>query len=345
MTAEEEDTHPSKRRRLGQKTSMTKALLLANPTWEEIMQVADEDAFRVGLKIVSEGALLEAIRLKCPDQIVHHLVLCRGMDRMVGPNVRIAEGLAPLRKFACIRRRFEDVIVEDHWEPWEKLSARKMRRKCAPARCGLTIFARSRMCENPGSSSQKRNSSSEVTSFPRPKKALRISEGPSQSLECRPDHAHLETPKEEIAEQRQIIDLISDKHGPKILALPTEERACMLRVHKNMGHPKPTKLKTFCQQMGRPEMIEAIDDLRCSACIESKGPELAKPSSIHTNLEFGDVVSMDGVKWTNQQGHQFFFYHFVDQGTTFHTANTSKSHSSSDAIKALGSAGEVLLEC
>ena len=324
---------------------MTKALLLANPTWEEIMQVADEDAFRVGLKIVSEGALLEAIRLKCPDQIVHHLVLCRGMDRMVGPNVRIAEGLAPLRKFACIRRRFEDVIVEDHWEPWEKLSARKMRRKCAPARCGLTIFARSRMCENPGSSSQKRNSSSEVTSFPRPKKALRISEGPSQSLECRPDHAHLETPKEEIAEQRQIIDLISDKHGPKILALPTEERACMLRVHKNMGHPKPTKLKTFCQQMGRPEMIEAIDDLRCSACIESKGPELAKPSSIHTNLEFGDVVSMDGVKWTNQQGHQFFFYHFVDQGTTFHTANTSKSHSSSDAIKALGSAGEVLLEC
>ena len=54
---------------------MAKALLLANPTWDETMKAADEDVPRVGLKIVTEGALLEAIRLKGPDQIVHHLVL------------------------------------------------------------------------------------------------------------------------------------------------------------------------------------------------------------------------------------------------------------------------------
>ena len=313
---------------------MAKALLLANPTWDEIMKAADEDAPRVGLKIVTEGALMEAIRLKCPDQIIHHLVLCRGMDRiMVGPNTRIAEGVAPLRKFACIRRRFEDVLVDDQWEPWEKLSARKMRRRCAPARCGLTIFARSRLSEDPDSSSQKRNNSIEVVlrmSEEEPEVSrtdlektgqLNLQPGPSQSLESHPENALPETSKEELAEQRQIIDLISDKHGPKILALPTEERAWLLKVHKNMGHPNPTKLKTFCQQMNcRTEMIEAIDDLKCSTCIESKGPELAKPSSIHTNLEFGDVVSMDGVKWTNQTGQQFFFYHFIDQGTTFHTA-------------------------
>ena len=93
LTAEEENPHPSKRRRLDQKTSVAKALLLANPTWDEIMKAADEDAPRVGLKIVTEGALKEAIRLKCPDQIAHHLVLCRGMGRMVGPNIRIAEGV------------------------------------------------------------------------------------------------------------------------------------------------------------------------------------------------------------------------------------------------------------
>ena len=108
LRAEEENPHPSKRRRLDQKTSMSKALLLANPTWEEVMKAADEDAPRVGLKIVTEGALIEAVRLKCPDQIINHLVLCRGMDRMVGPNVRIAEGVAPIRRFACIRRRFEE---------------------------------------------------------------------------------------------------------------------------------------------------------------------------------------------------------------------------------------------
>lgn len=61
---------------------------------------------------------------------------------MVGPNLRLAPGDAPLHKFVGIRRRFEDVVVEDQWEPWEKLTARQMRRPCSPSRCGLTIFAR-----------------------------------------------------------------------------------------------------------------------------------------------------------------------------------------------------------
>ena len=42
----------------------------------------------------------------------------------------------------CIRRRFEDVVVEPEWETWERLSYRQLRRKCVSARCNLTIFAR-----------------------------------------------------------------------------------------------------------------------------------------------------------------------------------------------------------
>lgn len=80
----------------------------------------------------------------------------------------------------------------------------------------------------------------------------------TQKRACEP----MDMSKEENAEQRQILDLISDKHGPRMLPVPTEERAWPLEVHKNMGHPNPTKLKTFCQQLDcRQEMIEAIDDL------------------------------------------------------------------------------------
>lgn len=68
---------------------------------------------------------------------------------------------------------------------------------------------------------------------------------------------------------------------------------------------------------------------------ETKGPDLAKPSAIHVSLDFGDVVGMDGIIWTNKAGRQFFFYHIVDQGTTFHTAIHTKSHSTKDAIEAL----------
>ena len=44
----------------------------------------------------------------------------------------------------CIRRRYETIEVEDEWEPWERLSYLKRRRKCTPARVNLTIFAKSR---------------------------------------------------------------------------------------------------------------------------------------------------------------------------------------------------------
>lgn len=121
-----------------------------------------------------------------------------------------------------------------------------------------------------------------------------------------------------------------------MLALRPEERSWILKVHKNMGHPSAAKLKAFCQQLGcQPEIVEALEDLRSSTCAETKGPELVKPSAIHPTLDFGDVVGMDGIKWTNSTGQQFSCYHFVDQGTTFHTAVSAPSHSSMDAIRAL----------
>ena len=109
-----EDEHPTKRRRVSQKMSSTQIqVLTSNPSWEEIMQVVDLEAPRVGIRVITEGYLLDAVQRICPQQVVHHLVLCRGMDRMVGPNMRIAPGKAPLRRFVSIRRRFEDVVAEE----------------------------------------------------------------------------------------------------------------------------------------------------------------------------------------------------------------------------------------
>ena len=160
------------------------------------------------------------------------------------------------------------------------------------------------------------------------------SDGAEVSEKVQPVEAISE--KDEAGEVRQLIDLVSDKHGPKFLALKTEERSWLTKVHKNMGHPRAHKLKLFCQQVGcSPEILEAINDLKCSTCQETKGPEIAKPSAIHPNFDFGDVVGMDGIKWTNKSGKQFFFYHFVDQATTFHTAQVTKSHTSQDAIRAI----------
>lgn len=110
FAAKDED-HPTKRRRLGQKGSLSQIQLLSNQvTWDDIMKAADSEASeapRVGPKVVTEGHLIQAVQRLFPDHIFNHLVLRRGMDRMVGPDTKISPGVAPLRKFACIRRRFE----------------------------------------------------------------------------------------------------------------------------------------------------------------------------------------------------------------------------------------------
>ena len=44
---------------------------------------------------------------------------------------------------------------------------------------------------------------------------------------------------------------------------------------------------------------------------------------------------MDGITWTNSQGSQFHFYHFLDQSTMFNTAVISPGHTTEHACRAL----------
>ena len=95
-------------------------------------------------------------------------------------------------------------------------------------------------------------------------------------------------------------------------------------------------MQAFCRQVGcSNEILQALPDLRCSTCVETKGPSIPRPGAIHEERDFGDVVSIDGVTWTNKSGKNFHFYHFVDHSTTFQTAWCSPSRTSDQAIRAL----------
>ena len=99
--------HPTKRRRLGQKSSpMQITLRHPNVQWLDVMKAVDVKAPRVGVVVWEQGDILEAVRTLCPDHVVRHVVVCRGTDRMLGPNNRLIPGEAPWRKMICIRRRY-----------------------------------------------------------------------------------------------------------------------------------------------------------------------------------------------------------------------------------------------
>ena len=133
-----------------------------------------------------------------------------------------------------------------------------------------------------------------------------------------------------------VIDLSSQKHGPLFQQPSSEEQNWLLKLHRNLGHPGSIKLRESCKQLNCPEhVIKAVSDLRCSTCQEIRGPVASRPSAIHEPCDFGDIVSMDGVMWTNSKGDQFFLYHFLDQSTLFQTAVVAPSHTTEHACEAL----------
>jgi hypothetical protein len=340
LANEDEDQHPTKKRRLGQKLSPQQiAERFQSPSWQTVMQEADKVAPRVGIKVLEHGALIDLVKRMCPLHDVQHVVLCRGTDRCVGPNKALQAFDAPLRRRICIRRRLETIEVEDDWESWSRLSLKALRRKAVPARVSLTVFARAKVPEVPNDTappaSQSQNEPTPLTH-----------EVPEMSDESPPKRACRESAKETPdspegqqippSEQRHVVDLANEKHGPAFLKLGKETQSWILKLHRNLGHPGAAKLLEFCKQLGCPTEIQnGIRELKCSTCQEQQTPQIARPAAIHAPGDFGDVISMDAVKWTNQQGEQFVFYHFVDQSTSYQTAVAVPSTSAGSAIHAL----------
>ena len=330
----ETEDHPTKRRRLSQKLSPA-AIEASFPdvNWQTVMEKVNKEAPRVGTRVIDNGEIIEMIQRLCPNHLIQHIVVCRGMDRYIGPCQPTQKGKAPLRRFICIRRRTEEITVDPEWEPWEHLSLAKMRRKCTPARVGLMVFAQARRNEIEDTPIRPVPTdippSTDVTIRSR---TADDEEGPTAKRHCA-DHVS-GGPKPQ--EHRQTVDLVSQKHGPLCLKLSTEEQAWLLKLHRNMGHPGAQKLVEFCKQLQcSPHILQAIPEIRCSTCAETSRPSIARPSAIHEPSDFGEVVSMDGISWTNKQGERFHFYHFVDQSTVYQTAVVSPSRTSKDAIQAL----------
>ena len=328
--------HPTKKRRLRSKLSPADiALRFASVNWQTVMEMTDETAPRVGPLVLENGSLFEKVQQMCPNHRVVHLVLCRGTDRYVGPTKSIPKGVAPLRKRICIRRRHEDLDVDEEWEAWERLTFKGLRRKGVPARVSLTIFAAAKLPDQRGTEMQ----ASQTPSSADMPQAHDVPEAELPAAKrARQDHAEepIVNPEAMNNPDRTVVDLASQKHGPKFVALKPETQAWLLKVHRNLGHPGAQKLATFCKQLGCPdEMVRAISDLKCSTCVENAVPAISRPSAIHEESDFGDVVSIDGVTWTNRNGTQFHIYHMLDQSTLYHTAVVTPAHSAEQAILAL----------
>eukprot|EP00435_Cladocopium_sp_Y103_P018404 s1763_g4.t1 len=126
---------------------------------------------------------------------------------------------------------------------------------------------------------------------------------------------------------------LSESHGPRFKALPREEQNMLRRAHQNLCHPSPEQLSAVLRSQGcRPELSQAVFDMKCSTCSSCQKPKIARPSSFKDALDFNDKVFVDGVSWTSKAGQSFHFYHFLDQATNFHVAIPAPSRTAEQAI-------------
>ena len=152
---------------------------------------------------------------------------------------------------------------------WELLSARKLRKPGVPARLSLTVFASGQPIQ-PTPVAEGRVSAEKPIHAP-----------PDQVDEPDAKRARIQEDSDPGYNPKEIVDLASQKHEPKFLSLPAEQQSWLFKLHRNLGHPSPSKLRVFCKQFQCPdELLKAIDDLKCSTCLESTQPLLFDSSTL-----------------------------------------------------------------
>ena len=310
---------PAKKRRLHEKTTDNVGTLCIQ-LCEKISSLAP----RVGRKEINDPSILAGLQEVFHDKQIVRVVICKGTERTITPPKNMMPAEAPFRRAIIIQRQTKAIKVEGQWEEWRHLSARQLWRRSHPSFLNITVFARNPTEISSPASESQRPISHEATE-PSVAAQSAVPDVPTnelsstQTFESQLQPPSVTTP--ESTKDPSQIDFESKDHGSKFMTMSPENKKLSIRLHKNLGHPDPTKLSKVLQQRGySDELVRGVLDLKCSVCQMQQQPRLQRPATLKEELNFGDKISMDGVKWSNKQGQDFHFYHFICHGTNYHTA-------------------------
>ena len=215
-----------------------------------------------------------------------------------------------------MKLRSSGKIITDDWEKYDELSKRRIIRKSF---MNIPVFAANPMQVPQSTSSTEAgvplaNGSAEMP-FSR-------MESPPSSMDPNmgvkvPEETHERTvpgeTKDEVVNEVpthgspiQMDPGASSAKGNRFLSLPREEQAMLRRAHQNLCHPSPEQLSTVLRMQGaRPEITQAVFDMKCATCASQQLPRIARPSTLKHELDFNDKVFIDGVTWTSKLGKTF----------------------------------------
>ena len=216
--------------------------------------------------------------------------------------------------------RVTKAIFSKDWENWEILKGRNLTAKTQPARLLITVFG------SPVDTHlkwiQEKRAREDTLSEPCTKKH-RIEDETDPIVPPEPDQPHQgKSSPEDGNSHPEAEDAPGfQRHGPKFLKLSAENQQWLRKVHTNLGHPHADRLrKTLQLQSCSQEILDAIDDFRCSTCHELQKPRIPRPAAVSEITEFNQCVGCDLVTWSNKEGKKHVFFHIIDMATCFHLA-------------------------
>jgi hypothetical protein len=291
---------------------------------QEIMNEIKKMLPRVGKKEIRDQQIINKIQDVFDDKKIMHVVGCKGTERTLPPPKEMVEGEAPYRRAIVLERKSQRILVENQWEEWELLAQRRLVRSLIPSSVNITVFA----CNHSSAPTSMPENVIQMPAEPQSQVPDGQLHEPGPAATVNPDAtthqepAMSETnqrssmlpenqPKPEIPEtlptsthdRNVLIDSQSQQHGSRFLSLPAREKQHLLRVHKNFGHPSHQVLSQVLRRQGYPShLTQALEDMKCSVCVQHQHPKIQRPATIKAELDFGDKVSVDGVSWTNKTG-------------------------------------------
>ena len=306
------DESTTKRRRIEGKQHASCAELC-----QEIVHEINRKAPRVGKIEIHDSPIVQKLQKVFNDKTIMRVVACRGTDRTIGPPKDLLAMEAPFRRSLILHRGTGEIQFEKEWEKWNTLSNRQLVRRAHSCRLNITAFA----C-NP--------KSDEPPDRPLPSNSVSTSD-----LQSHPDH-RVSSPTVPSPKEEQVPEICAVQQGLRFRALSKDEQAMIIRMHKNLGHPSNEKFSQAMQVQGhRPEVIQAILELKCAVCAKSSQPKHQRPSTLKPSLDFNDKIMIDGISWTNHSGKTFHFYHILDVGSGYHVAVIAPNRVSASAIDIL----------
>ena len=332
-----EETGDTKRRRVGDKQPPPPSYvaLYRQQAIEKLIKIANDLAPKVGKRQFLSGDLIQQLSEMFPEHHICGAEVCKGADRRRVPFSGITKQEAPLRLTIGTHRNESGHFSDETWEDWTCLTRKNLIRNCHPSRMLITVFARSKALE-PSSSvavGTAGNTNPELVSRDRLKRNSVVEESIEEGRD--PKKSRLD----ETDESRELPPegtLPVAEHGPRFAKLPEETRREITKIHKNLGHPDNKLLQRVLKdQNWEPNIVDSIVDFHCPACFETQRPKLARPGHLSEPREFNDLVLIDGVKWTNKTGKQFYFVHMLDAGTNFQIAFLADDRSSKSMIEAI----------